>query len=127
MGLIYRCPHCVEPMVLESFHSGREVPCPSCAERLDVPPHLDFERISAATRRDAATGKVLLSLAFAFAVMPFFPISALVWWYASGRIDKALEEEREVDPLMRLARAVARAGTVLGGILVLVLLPRLFG
>ncbi len=116
MGLVYRCPSCTEPMVLESFHSGRTVPCPHCRERLDVPPHLDFDRVIAATLRDASRARLLLSGAVAFVVMPVFPVCAFIWWAASGRIHLAEEDEREVDPLLRLARAVARVGTFTGGV-----------
>lgn len=102
-------------MVLESFHRGRNVRCPHCGERNDIPERLDFEHVHRDSIKDADKGGWLLPSSIAALCLCCFPACALLWWYSGGLIQRAKDQEREVEPTLVWARWVSIAGTVIWG------------
>ncbi len=120
MSLVYACSGCSKDMVLLPMHRGRTVPCPHCGGATDVPANLTFDRALHAAAQDAAAGRRLLGFAVVSLMVPILaPIACLIWWAASGRLSKAEEEEREPEPLLRLARGVSIAAVLVGSVIAL--------
>lgn len=113
MGLLFRCTTCHKEMVLESYHRGRNVRCPHCAERNDIPDRIDFEGIRKDSVRDMDRGGWLLPLSLAAAILCCLPASAFTWFYASGLIIKARDAEREIEPTLVWAKWISIVGTVI--------------
>ncbi len=117
MSLLFRCSSCQKEMVLESYHQGRNVPCPWCGAREDVPEQLDFATVYRERQKDESSGQTLLTVAIVSMIVTCLPVTAIVWWMASGRIHRAREEQREADPLLLNARVLAAIGTVISGLI----------
>jgi hypothetical protein len=103
-------------MVLESFHRGRTVRCPHCTERNDIPERLDFDNVHRDSIKDADRGGWLLPTAIASLVLCCFPACAFLWWYSGGLIQRAKDQEREVEPTLVWSRWVSIAGSVVWGV-----------
>lgn len=116
MGRLLRCTACSKEMVLEPYHLNREVPCPWCGAANQVPKELDFHAPSTASRKDETWGTWLLAGSIVSLVLCGWclPLGAFVWWSANGRIHRAAEEDRPVEPMLKAARLVAAIGVVLG-------------
>lgn len=104
-------------MVLEPYHLGRQVPCPWCQATNEVPRELDFRTSIAARRGDEVAGSWLLAasilnLTFCGACLP---LGAVLWWYTHGRIQRAADEGRPTDPMLKASRLLAALG-VAGGV-----------
>ena len=113
MGLLFVCKSCQKEMVLESYHRGREVPCPWCGERDTVPESLDFEHVYAARAKDESSGRTLLVLSVVSAMLCCAPIAAIVWWQSHGRIVAAREDQREADAMLLNARVISAVATLI--------------
>jgi len=112
MGLLFRCSACSKEMVLESFHRGRNVRCPHCSERNDIPDRLDFDVVHRDSVRDADRGGWLLPVSIASICLCCLPGAAFCWFYAGGLISRARDAEREIEPTLVWARWVGIFGTV---------------
>ena len=121
MSRLLRCGACGKEMVLEPYHLGREVPCPWCGGRNEVPKELDFHAPKTAARKDETAGAWLLAGSIVNLVLcgACLPLGAFVWGSANGRLHRAAEEDRPADPMLRAARLVAAIGVVLGTIALL--------
>lgn len=116
-----RCTKCDKEMVIEPVHAGRTVPCPWCRAAVEIPSQLDFQTAKIEGRKDESAGGALLAFAvvgllttciFGVGLIP----AAIVWWLAQGRIHRARDEGRPVDPLVAAARTIAIIAAVLGAI-----------
>jgi hypothetical protein len=120
MGALLRCTSCGKDMVIEAYHAGRDVPCPWCRARNDVPPTLDFRTVDTAQARDEARGGTMLMLAMAGALCP--PSAGFVWWWAHTTLSRAEDEGRPGDGLVRAARLISAVFAILYSAVLVVLL-----
>lgn len=105
MGALLRCTTCSKEMVIEAYHAGRNVPCPWCRARNDVPPSIDFRTVDTAQAKDEARGGTLLMLTFFGLLCP--PLAAFSWWWAQSTLARASDEGRPSDGLVLAARLIA--------------------
>ena len=112
MSLVFRCGDCSKTMILEPVHRGRTVKCPHCQGKNEVPDHLDFESAAEASLQDLNRGGLLLFFGIAGSVILCVPVPAICWWMSVGAIQRAREEEREVDPTLQWSKWVGIIGTV---------------
>src|SRR5687767_632766 len=118
MGTLLRCTKCDKEMVIEPVHAGRTVPCPWCRAPAQVPVQLDFKTAAVAARRDESAGGVFLALSVVGLLLSCLVIGlavgAVIWWMAQGRIHRARDDGRPVDPLVAAARTISIVATVIG-------------
>lgn len=126
-----RCTTCEKEMVIEPVHAGRTVPCPWCRAAVEVPRQLDFQTAKTEGRKDESAGGALLAFAvvgllttciFGVGLIP----AAIVWWLAQGRIQRARDDGRPVDPLVAAARTISIIASILGAIILIVWFARFF-
>ena len=106
-GLVHCCRACGKEMEIERRHRGHGVPCPWCLAENVVPENLDFLAADVAAARDHRKAGWLLALSIFSFFACCLPGAAFVWWYTSGLIGRARDEERTVDPMLLSTRHVA--------------------
>lgn len=121
MGTLLRCTKCDREMVIEPVHAGRTVPCPWCRAAAEVPQQLDFRGAATAGRNDESAGGIFLALSIVALLTCWawglgLVLGATLWWITMGRIGRARDDGRPVDPLVAAARTISIIATVLGAI-----------
>ncbi len=115
-----RCTKCDKEMVIEPVHAGRTVPCPWCRGAVEIPSQLDFQTAKIEGRKDESAGGGLLAFAVVGLLTTCIGVglipAVIVWWLAQGRIQRARDDGRPVDPLVAAARTIAIIASILGAI-----------
>ena len=86
---------------------GKEIPCSHCGAVVSVPASFDFlsSELRAAVDEDTAAG---LFLMVAVGTACFcMPLTAYAWWSATGTIESARRDDRDVPRLILVLRAFA--------------------
>lgn len=103
-------------MVIERHHVGASWPCPRCKATTEVPANLDFDTLLAESAVDRRRATRLLVTTVVAGVTCCLPLSAFLLWQISGAIHRARDADREVEPLLLSARALAVTCTVIDGV-----------
>jgi hypothetical protein len=118
-GIVRRCDACGADIVIRRRHRATSIPCPSCGAAHDVPANLDFITVDVATAWDQYRTEFQAFLLFLSLFGCCFPLSAWVWWNASGAIGRARDEDRIVHPSLIALRRWAIGVTLVEAVLAL--------
>jgi hypothetical protein len=106
-----RCRNCGRERNVLERERGSTVACDRCGAAIEVPSSLGFPDYAELHRDRTLAINLEMVLGISF-VLCCLPASAACWWLASGAVQREIDADRPLDPMLVSVRRVARIVTL---------------